>query len=576
MRSLSYAREAVSATTHNAQEVVWRLQMSRRRFCGGVSAFATQLVFGEVNEYETALPEWQSPYLQSDVSSIDLDLSGYDGVCYRNDVQSLGLKETWSRICRWMLVHGEDGFLKISSLGELYEEGLAIRDKNDKKHCGQYYTPEDVALVMSEWFDRLPGDCVCDAGCGVGNLTLAYFKSIGEKRTRQILQKGLLHLYDQDEIALGICLTSIGVRYGVKCLAAVHAHLGDFLDKRLSLPLDCKVIANPPYAAIKHIPETWQRTETVCRGMELYSSFMEKILLQSRASVIITPYSFIGGEKFFPLRRLMSEKSGFVVSFDNVPGAIFCGRKHGIFNSNTGNSVRAAITVVENQPGVVGFRFSALIRFKSVERPRLLTCAMLESFLGTRRQCVTTERPMFAKCDRRLEDIYETWLKKSDSTVAHHVSKVGRHSLSMPNTCRYFTVATDEELSRKGQVTLTFADEDVYWYVFCMINSSFAYWHWRLFDGGITYPRGLLLAMPLFFGLLSDADKKFCREMSQKMIRERDKFVIRKENVGVQENVKYPREYRDAINERFLRVLGLDADARIFDVVHSNMALEVN
>lgn len=548
--------------------------MSRRRFCGGASALATQLVFGMVEDGKpTALPEWEFPYSSNE--TLDFDLQGYDAIRYRDDVRQLGLRETWTRICRWMLAHGEDGFLNISALGELYEEGLALRDKDDKKHCGQYYTPEDVAQVMSEWFDGLHGKCVCDVGCGVGNLILAYLDVIGEKRARQILRQGLLHLYDQDEIALGICLTSIGVRYGEEVLSAVHAHLGDFLDKRLSLPQDCKVIANPPYAAIKTIPETWLRTETVCRGMELYSAFMEKIVRQSRASVIITPYSFIGGEKFSPLRVLMSEKNGFVVSFDNVPGAIFCGRKHGVFNSNMGNSVRAAITVVENRPDVVGFRFSPLIRFKSVERRQLLTCSMLESFLGTRRQCATARNPMFAKCDRRLEAVYETWLKKSTTTVAHHVGKIGCHSLFMPNSCRYFTVATNEALSRKGQISLTFSDEDAYWYVFCMINSSFAYWHWRLFDGGITYPRGLLLSMPLFFGLLSIEDKRFCREMSQKMIRERDKFVIRKENVGVQENVKYPREYRDAINERFLRVLGLDVGVCIFDVVHANMALEV-
>ena len=549
--------------------------MSRRRFCGGASAFAAQLAFDGLSAVETDAPsEWAFPYLSPDGENPDFDLRGYDLAHYRADVQDLGLATTWERICRWLLVHGEDGFLRLSALGNLYEEGLALRDKFDKKHCGQYYTPEDVAAVMSEWFDRLPGEAVCDVGCGVGNLILSYFGRIGKTRARRLIREGRLHLYDQDEIALGICLTSIGVRYGTDALASVHAHLGDFLDRRLTLPPDCKVISNPPYAAVKEISETWERTETVCRGMELYSSFMEKIVRQSRAAVVITPYSFIGGEKFYPLRRVLSERGGFVVSFDNVPGAIFAGRKHGIFNTNTGNAVRAAITVVEDRRADTGFRFSPLIRFKSVERERLLDCAVLEGFLGTRRQRVSPESPMFAKCDPRLEDVYAAWLRASDTTVAHHVSKVGRHSLSMPNTCRYFTVATDVALSRKGQVTLSFADEDVYWYVFCMINSSFAYWHWRLFDGGITYPRGLLLSMPLFFGALSADDKRFCREIARRMIRERGKFVITKANVGVQENVKYPREYRDAINGRFLNVLGLDADARIFDVVHSNMALE--
>ena len=552
------------------------LNMPRRRFCCGASAVLTQLAFGVEDGLTFPMPEWQFPYLDVSGASLSFDLRNYDVERYRADVLSLGLDETWSRICRWMLAHGESGLLSVRSLGGLYEEGLALRDKAGKKSHGQYYTPEDVARVMAEWFDGIPGEAICDVGCGIGNLTLAYLDFIGDKRARRALRQGLLHLYDLDGTALRICMTSLGIRYGLDVLPFVHVHLGDFLDVRQSLPKGCKVISNPPYAAVKEVPPAWRETEVVCRGRELYAAFMEKIFQQSRSSVIITPYSFIGGAKFYPLRRIMNAHSGFVVSFDNVPGAIFCGRKHGVFNTNTGNAVRAAITVVEDGPAIAGFRFSPLIRFKSEERPRLLTCAALEAFLGNRRQQVTPSMPMFAKCDRRLEAVYDAWVGKSDSKVGFHVGDVGRFSLSMPSTCRYFTVATDGRLSRKGQMTLDFSDEDIYWYMFCMINSSFAYWHWRLFDGGITYPRGLLLAMPLFFGLLDADDRAFCREIAREMIQVRGRFVIHKANVGIQENVKYPREYRDRINRRFLRVLGLDQDERVFDVIHSNMAMEVS
>jgi len=530
-------------------------------------------MLGDVCAICDAIPEWTFPYSSSSDCE---DLSNYDADSYRKHVADLGLEKTWECICKWMLAHGESEFLAIGSLGELYEEGLAIQSKDDKKAKGQYYTPEDVSHVMSCWLEPLAGDALCDVGCGVGNLTLAYLSLIGRPCANTLLNKGRLHLYDTDRIAMCICITSIAVRYGHDKIKCIHAHLGDFLDRRMRLPAGCKVISNPPYAAIKSIPETWDKTEVVSKGMELYSSFMEKIMRQSRSSVIITPYSFIGGEKFYPLRRMMNDLSGFVVSFDNVPGTVFVGRKHGIFNSNTGNSVRAAITVVKKDGRNTGFRFSPLIRFKNIEREKLFSCSALEGFLGCRRQKVSARSPMFAKCDRRLESIYETWLQRSDSMLGMHVGKTGSHTLSMPNTCRYFTVATDEPLSRKGQVTLRFADENVYWYVFCMINSSFAYWHWRLFDGGITYPIGLLSAMPLFYGLLCDEDRRFCRDISRQMIRERNRYVIRKENVGVQENVKYPREFRDTINRRFLQVLGVRSDETVFDVVHSNMALEVN
>lgn len=550
--------------------------MSRRRFLCDAAVAVTQLSFTFDTSPNSHPPkaEWRPPFL--DCVDDGSDFSDYDLARYREDIRTFGLSKCWERICRWLLEHGEGEFLQIQSLGHLYEEGLAVQDKFDKKHNGQYYTPGDVAAVMAEWLERLPGEDVCDVGCGVGNLILAYLDRLGKEKAAHILRAGRVHLYDLDETALCICLVSIGIRYGLDAMSAVHVQCGDFLDAQVLLPSGSKVISNPPYAAVRDIPSTWRQTAVVLETKELYSAFMEKIFLQSGASVVITPYSFIGGEKFYPLRRIMNGRNGFVISFDNVPGAVFCGRKHGIFNSNTGNSVRAAITVVEGSPTAKGFRFSPLIRFKSVERACLMTCRALEGFLGSRRQLVSPDNPMFAKCDRRLEDVYRAWVMKSDSVVQAHVSPLGNHCLSMPNTCRYFTVATDERLARKGQVVLSFADEEVYWYVFCMINSSFAYWHWRLFDGGITYPKGLLLRMPLFFGALGESDRRFCREMARRMIRERGKYVIRKANVGMQENVKYPRAFRDAINERFLHVLGLAQNARVFDVVHSNMAFEVS
>ena len=53
-------------------------------------------------------------------------------------------------------------------------------------------------------------------------------------------------------------------------------------------------------------------------------------------------------------------------------------------------------------------------------------------------------------------------------------------------------------------------------------------------------------------------------------------FVIIKNNVGIQENIKYPREYRDRINQRILKILNLKVDNSTIDLIHSNMALKVS
>lgn len=534
-----------------------RTKMTRRTF---VSTMATATVGGFSGCYTKGI-------------TLDVDYTLDD---YTSDVLAYGLKHTWEKICAYVLEHGESGILYVSNFGELYEMGLALCDKIAKKDGGQYYTPSDVSFVMAEWFDTLRGDIICDVGCGTGNLILAYFDFIGRERTLEILRNGRLHLYDLDEVAINICIKTLTIKYGREIEGEIHAHIGDFLNSTLRLPENCKVISNPPYAGIDGFPESWAKTDVVLQTKEFYAAFMEKILTQSVASVVITPYSFIGGRKFYAFRHLMNAYNGFVVSFDNVPGTIFCGRKHGIFNTNTGNSVRAAITVVKNDNGEKGFRFSHLIRFKSLERKSLLKCSVLESFVGRKRQKVSKKNPMFAKCDKRLDEVFACWTQVASKRLGHYAKTNGCYDLYIPNSCRYFTSATATPLSRKGQIHLQLDGEDEFYYFFCMINSSFAYWHWRLYDGGITYPKGLLMQMPVFYETLTQEDKTFFRTTTTKMIEQADMFKVTKSNKGIQENVKYPRAYRNAINQRLLAIIGSHAEASIFDFVHSNMALSVN
>lgn len=277
-------------------------------------------------------------------------LKNYSVEKYCLDIEMLGLEETWQKLCAFVLQQNDlPQFFRELNYGELYETGLALQDKNEKKSSGQYYTPQDVALVMCEWFCKLEAENICDVACGTGNLILAYLKLIGDENAKNLISSGKIYLYDNDEIALKICKTLILLKYGKEFDEKIHAISCDFLDRKIMLPKNCKVISNPPYAKIKNISYRWSESAVINSTKEFYAAFIEKIVVHSECSVIITPYSFIGGNKFFPLRKLMNDFNGFIVSFDNVPGNIFSGRKHGIFNSNTSNSVRAAITVVENK-----------------------------------------------------------------------------------------------------------------------------------------------------------------------------------------------------------------------------------
>ena len=517
---------------------------------------------------------------QIKIPSIIADrLKTYNLEAYVNDVENNGLESTWNYICQFVIDNKDDlpEFLNIKNFGELYEIGLAMQDKILKKKSGQYYTPDDVALVMSQWLDKCDGDAVCDVACGTGKLILTYLDLIGYDKTRELISSGNLYLYDFDNVALKICRTTIAVKYGLDIADKINDVFCDFLDPEIKLPDNCKVISNPPYAQIEEIQEYWEHTKVLMDTKEFYSSFMEKIFNEAKSTVIITPFSFISGNKFYSLRKVMCELGyGFVVSFDNVPGNIFCGRKHGIFNTNTANSVRAAITVLNRSEEKKGFRISPLIRFKNDEREMLLNSELLEETLPNSYQVIGSNKKQFEKIEKNLLNVFEKWVSKSNFTVKNIISKQDtEYLIDIPHTCRYYTTASGRKLSRTGSITINVANEKEFNFLYCMINSSFAYWWWRIYDGGITYPVSLLNAMPIPLNLLSSDDEKFFKTTTEKLLKEESKYIITKVNAGVpQENIKFPQKYREEINDRILKLLGSDLDGKAFKKVHSNSYFE--
>ena len=522
------------------------------------------------NKYE----ELRTDYTYDLPVDWEVKLKSYNINQYVSDIENHGLKITWNYICKYVLQdNNSTDFLDMSKFGELYEIALAIEDKKLKKENGQYYTPEDVALIMSGWLKELDAYNVCDVACGTGKLILTYLDLIGTDESIKLLNEGRLYLYDLDKTALTICKTAILMKYGKQYVNNIHAIHCDFLDKNIHLPQNCKVISNPPYAGISTIPNSWNKSTIQLETKELYTSFMEKIILESDKSVIITPYSFIGGKKFYPLRMLMNDYSGFIVSFDNVPGNIFCGRKHGIFNTNTSNSVRAAITVVQNNNSQKGFRLTPLIRFKNEEREKLLECKLLESQLSDKYQIVGKSNNAYAKCQKELQAVFDEWIIKSSQSLKDITSSKSQiRTIHIPNTCRYFTTASSYQLKRSGKIVLEFDNEESFNFVYCLINSSFAYWWWRIYDGGITYSAGLLQKLPVFINLLTDDDKKFFKDITNEMIEIEQSCIVTKLNSGtIQENIKFPAIYRNKLNRRLLTILGFNnLDISIFDNVHKN------
>ena len=99
---------------------------------------------------------------------------------------------------------------------------------------------------------------ICDVGCGVGNLILAYLDIIGAEDAIKLINDGKIYLYDIDEVALKISKYSIAIKYGKEYLKKIHIKNCDFLNKKIRLPKNSKVISNPPYYKITEFNENWK------------------------------------------------------------------------------------------------------------------------------------------------------------------------------------------------------------------------------------------------------------------------------------------------------------------------------
>lgn len=495
---------------------------------------------------------------------------------YLLSIDKIGLNDTWMGILGKFKGNPDyvDGVLSIPNFGELYEIGLAHVNKQSKKELGKYFTPEDVATLMAKWLDGLEGENVCDVCCGVGNLVLAYLKCIGKSCARELIKSGHLWLYDKDELALYICVNTIGFIYGDDVVGYIHSRPGDFLDDKVRLPENCKVISNPPYAKVDVVPETWCQSVVAHETKELYAAMMEKILSEggSRGTVLLTPQNYLGREKFKPLRqKLGTGYSGFVIPFDNTPGQLFNGKKHGVFNTNTQNQVRPAILVTDNRGWGSGIHVAGMVRFRNGERDKVLTPEFLAKFVGA-----TPQRALnggrYAKCFPQLEHLLGAWKARScRERFGDFVCSDGEYKLNFVTTCRYNTVAYVSDLFRSGKRTLGFKDSDTRDLAYCWLNSSFCYWHWRLYDGEITYQQGMLDEMPTFIGKLTSDARTTLIGIAKEMQSIEASHISKKKNSGkMMESVKFPDEYRTKINNILLLQLGVECDGHEFDILHAH------
>jgi len=487
---------------------------------------------------------------------------------YKKTLDKHSLKEVWDCLLNLLVEKGikefEKKIVNFYDIGRLYEIGLAHVNKYSKKDTGKYYTPKDVSLVMAQLLTE-DGELssLADTGCGCGNLTIEVLKIINERNIDEfntVIKN--LYLFDMDEIAINICVKRIEALFDVDLKNKVHIICGDFLDKRISLPENCFVITNPPYNQVKNIDSKYNYLSAFKESKDLYIGFIEKIAKYCCKAVIVSPQSFIVGSKFKKIREMLASKySGEIYSFDNVPGTLFDGRKEGVFNTNTANGVRASITKITKTTNP-GFRLSHLIRFKSIERSKVINLKYLKNQLGNKIQDL--QRPI--KCFVELEPFVYEILKKSNQTIADLVSpSENDYALHINSSARYFIVCSKTKLDRDGSFDIFAKNYESFICLYALLNSSYAYLWWRMFDGGILLPKSLLLSIPIPCDIY--INEKMISDINN-IIRKEKKYLVYKKNAGkLQESIKFPNDVRDKLNSVLFN--GVQ-----FNIIHKNTEAE--
>jgi len=480
---------------------------------------------------------------------------------YEDLVLRYGLSSVWDELLDILTKHGIDFFEKnyvdFYDIGRLYEIGLAVENKYSKKEAGKYYTPKDVSQLMADLLienERL--DAIADVGCGCGNLVIEVLQKVKDRSAEEFGKlANNIYLYDLDKTAINICKTRISVLFSIDD-KNIHACCGDYLNGKVKMPSDCFVISNPPYSQIKDVDKSWGYKVAIKESKDLYVGFIEKMIRTSEKAVIVSPQSYIVGTKFKKIRELLYQLgSGEIYSFDNVPGTLFNGRKQGVFNTNTANGVRASILVF-NKTTNKGYRLTHLIRFRTDEREKVIKIGYVKKQLGSRIQDL--KKPL--KCFRELESFVGTIT--GNKTIKDLLSiKENKYCINVNSSARYFIVGSAKKLNRNGSFELYAKDEESFYLLYALLNSSYAYLWWRMLDGGILIPKSLLIEIPLpsIFNF-DNSIVQYCK----KLINDENKHLVYKKNAGaMQESIKFPVESRNKLNQLMFGDIP-------FELIHSN------
>jgi hypothetical protein len=416
--------------------------------------------------------------------------------------------------------------LQMDERSVLYEYSLAHHDRHSRKSSGQFFTPDDVARFLAERAAAFPEGTWIDPCCGVGNLS--YWLADAQPAPASFVAERLV-LVDRDPLALLIARALLATEFGLDAAGyaalCARSRVADALADDLAddLPPFDYALLNPPYVVV---PRDDRFASAEAR--DLYAYFIERMLDLGRGVVAISPQSFTSGRKFAPFRRMLVDRltSMDVYCFDNVPDNVFRGVKFGSQNTNRVNSTRAAV-LVGRTDGIARHRITPLLRWRAHERAELFAAA--DDFLA----------PLQADADRAFPKVGAALVPLHAemlgcATTVGQLATGGPFELAVPVTPRYFLSAVKRVLARGHVHRLAFPTPEARDLAYVVLNSSLAYWWWRVYEGGITISKSTLASVPVS---IVSSPLSLVRGLEHS---ERENVVVKRNAGRLNENVKHP------------------------------------
>ena len=414
--------------------------------------------------------------------------------------------------------------LQMDERSVLYEFSLAHVDRGSRKSSGQFFTPDDVARFLADRAARFPAGTWIDPCCGVGNLS--YHLADVQPDPRAFVAERLV-LVDRDPLALLIGRALLATEFGLDAAEyaalVARSRVADALTDPLP-PYDFAIL-NPPYVVVPR-DDRFRSAE----ARDLYAYFIERMLTHGRGIVAISPQSFTSATKFAEFRRLLAELATMdVYCFDNVPDNVFRGVKFGSQNTNRVNSTRAAVLVGRHGDGPRRHRITPLLRWRAHERADLFAAA--DDFLA---ELQWDEQRAFPKVGAALIPLHAEMLACATTVGDLAVREATPYPLDVPVTPRYFLSAVKRALDRGHVHRLFFPTAGARDQAYVALNSSLAYWWWRVYEGGITISKTTLGSVPV---PVETAPRDLVAALEASELEN----VVVKRNAGrPNENVKHP------------------------------------